>query len=109
MCVIALVAVGLGSEGISVNGGCRSSYCGNGCEVSSSLSLAFWYCLHLDSSSLQSREKGLIGELGLVLLADPVSGLMVLHCMLQDHDFKHLLDFRKGEPAFGDEVTDALG
>ena len=35
-------------------------------------------------------KKGLIGEQGLVLETDQVSGLMVSHCMLQDHDFKHL-------------------
>ena len=34
---------------------------------------------------------------------DPVSGLMVSHCMLQDHDFKHLLGLGMREFALGDE------
>ena len=36
-------------------------------------------------------EKGLVGELQLGLELDPVMGLMVLHNMLQDHDFQHFL------------------
>ena len=41
-------------------------------------------------------EKRLIGELGLVLELDPVPCLMVFHCMLQDHEFEHLLGFKVG-------------
>ena len=40
------------------------------------LSLAFWYCLHLDSSSLHWVRRDWQVQLGLVLLANPVSGLM---------------------------------
>ena len=54
-------------------------------------------------------EKGLLGELGLVLLEDPVSGLMESHCMLQDHDFEHLLGLGMGEFVLGDKVIDVLG
>ena len=49
------------------------------------------------------HEKGLVGELGLVLEQDPVTGLVVLHCMLQDHDFQHLLGLEVRECALGDE------
>ena len=59
-------------------------------------SLAFWYCSHQDSSSLHWGEQGLVGELRLVLLRDPVSGLLELHCMLLDHDFKHFLHLGVG-------------
>ena len=51
----------------------------------------------------------LVCELGLVLLADPVSGLVVAYCILQDHDIKHFLCFSLGEFALADEVTDAQG
>ena len=55
------------------------------------------------------REKGLVGELGLVLKLDPVPGLMVLHSMLQDHDFKHFLGFGMGELAHSDDVGSVGG
>ena len=48
-------------------------------------------------------KKGLVGELRLVLEMDPVSCIMVLHCMLQDHDFKHLLGLGMREFTKGDE------
>ena len=51
-------------------------------------------------------EKGLVGELGLGLEPYPVSGLTVLHFMLQDHDFKHFLGLRVREFALGEEVSD---
>ena len=37
---------------------------------------------------LTVQEEGLIHELGLVLLPNPVPGLMILNSMLQDHKFK---------------------
>ena len=40
-------------------------------------------------------------------MVDPASGLMISHCMLQDHDFEHFLCLGLGEFALGDEVTDA--
>ena len=52
-------------------------------------------------------EQGLVGEPRLVLLADPVSGLMEMHCVLQDHDFKHFLHLGMGEFVLGNKVTDA--
>ena len=48
-------------------------------------------------------KKGLVCELVMVLEVDPVSGFIVSHCMLQDHDFKHLLGLRVGEFALGSE------
>ena len=40
---------------------------------------------------LTVREEGLVGQLGLILLPDPIPSLMVLHSMLQDHYFEHFL------------------
>ena len=37
-------------------------------------------------------KKGLVDELGLVLEPDPVPCLMVLDCMLQEHDFEYFYD-----------------
>ena len=37
---------------------------------------------------------------------DPVPCLMVLHCMLQDHDFEHFYGLGMGEFALGDEGID---
>ena len=37
----------------------------------------------------------------------PVPGLVVSHCMLQDHDFKCLLDVSIGELALVDQCSDA--
>ena len=54
-------------------------------------------------------EKGLLGEMGLVLLVDPVSVLMESHCELHDHDFEYLLGLDMEEFTLGDEVTDAHG
>ena len=51
-------------------------------------------------------KKELVGELGLVLEPDLVSGLMVSHCMLQDHDFVHLLGLGVGKLALGNKGTD---
>ena len=48
-------------------------------------------------------EKGLLYKLGLIVELDPVPGLMVSHCMLQDHELKHLLCFRLGELGLGDK------
>ena len=64
-------------------------------------SLAFWYCLYWALG-----EKGLVGQLGLVLGLDPVLGFMLSHCMLKDHDFEHLLSFRVGEFTLVDEGGD---
>ena len=73
------------------------------------LSIAFWYCSHLDSQELTVGEEGLIGELGLVLLSYLVPSLMILYSMLENHDLQHLLGFGVGTPALSDEVGDALG
>ena len=54
-------------------------------------------------------EKGLVGKLRLVLLSDPVSGIVEVHCMLKEHDLQHLLGLGMGELAPGNEVTNALG
>ena len=54
-------------------------------------------------------KEGLVCKLGLVLLADPVSGLVVANYMLQDHDFKHFLYISLGELTLRDEVTYAHG
>ena len=35
-------------------------------------------------------EKGLVGQLGLILEPDPVPGFAVSHHMLEDHDLQHL-------------------
>ena len=66
-------------------------------------SLAFWYCSQCEFKQLTLGRKRLVGELGLVLETDPVSGLMVSHCMLQDHDFKHLLSLGMDKLALGNE------
>ena len=52
-------------------------------------------------------QEGLVYDLRLVLELDPVSALKVLHCMLQDHDFKHLLGLGVGKLTLGDEGADA--
>ena len=51
-------------------------------------------------------EKGLVGQLAVVLKLDPVPGFVEYHCMLQDHDFKHLLGFGVREFALVDEGSD---
>ena len=48
-------------------------------------------------------KKGLVGELGLIPETDPVSGLIISHCMLQDHDFKHLLGLGMREFTLADK------
>ena len=48
-------------------------------------------------------KKELVDELGLVLEMDPVSGLMVSHCVLQDHYLKQLLGLVMREFTLGDE------
>ena len=52
------------------------------------------------------REESLLGELGLILELDPVPCLVVLHSVLQDHKFKHLLGFRVKEFTLEDEGID---
>ena len=59
--------------------------------------------LTVQFEQLTLGKKGLVGKLGLVLEMDPVSGLMVLHCMLQNHDLKHLLGLGMREFTFGDK------
>ena len=51
-------------------------------------------------------EKSLVGELGLVLELNQAPCLMVSHCMLQDHEFWHLLGFGVREFTLGDEGND---
>ena len=51
-------------------------------------------------------KKGLVGELGLILKPDPVPCLMVMPCMLQDHDCEHFYGLERSEFALGDEGTD---
>ena len=53
-------------------------------------------------------EEGLIHELGLVLLPNPVPSLMVLNCMLEDHDHEHLNGWCMCKFRFCDEVTYVL-
>ena len=50
-------------------------------------------------------KKGLVGELGLVLELDLVPCHVVLHCVLQDHDFEHFYGLGVGEFALGDKGT----
>ena len=73
-------------------------------EVRSALpfSLAFWYCLHRDSSSCH-WERSYVGQLGLVLEPVLVPGFVVPHCMLKDHNFEHLLSVIVGEFTLIDE------
>ena len=60
--------------------------------------------LKVGLEQLAMGEKSLVGELELVLEPDPVPCLMVSHCMLQDHEIKHLLGFGVREFTLGDEV-----
>ena len=48
-------------------------------------------------------EKGLVAQLGLVLELDPVTVLMVPHCMLEDHNLQHLLHLIVGKPTAVDK------
>ena len=52
-------------------------------------------------------KKGLVGELGLVLELNVVPCLVVLHCMLQDHDFEYFYGLGVSEFTLQDEGTDA--
>ena len=47
-------------------------------------------------------------EMGLVLLSNPVPGLMVRYSMLQDHKFKCFSCLSIAKFWFGDEVTYVL-
>ena len=58
---------------------------------------------------LAMREEGLVCDLGLVLLPNPVPSLVVSHSVLENHYLHHLLGFWVREPALGDEVRNALG
>ena len=62
-------------------------------------SLAFLILLAPGFQQFALGKAGLACELDLVLLADPVSSLMVAYFMLQDYDFKHFLCFSLGELA----------
>ena len=53
-------------------------------------------------------KKGPVGELQLVLKPDPVQGLMVSHCMLEDHYLQHLLHLFMEELALVDEGYDLV-
>ena len=50
-------------------------------------------------------EKGLGGQLGLVLEPDPAPGFMVSHYMLEDHNLQHLLGLVLGKLALVHESS----
>ena len=55
------------------------------------------------------REEGLLHELGMVLLPNPVPSHVVLNSVLENHHLQHLLGFGVREPALGDKIRNALG
>ena len=62
-------------------------HCGEGGKISLTLLLSLLETLTAGLTQLAVGEKTLVGELGLVLEPDPVPCLVVLHCVLQDHEF----------------------
>ena len=88
---------------------CCEGHCGDGSEVSPSLLLGLLVLLALGLKQFAVIEKGMVGELGLVLEPDPIIGLMVSHGMLQDHDFQHFLGLAVGKLTVGDEGIDVNG
>ena len=69
-----------------MNGRCHGGHCSIGGEVGSFLLLHLLVLLTLGCEQFAVDEKGLVFELGLVLEVVPVSVLMVLHSVLQNHD-----------------------
>ena len=59
-------------------GGCS----GNGGQVSVTPLSGLLILLTMLFQQLTVREEGLVGQLGLILLPDPIPSLMVLHSML---------------------------
>ena len=74
-----------------------------GGEVCLALPLCLLVLLTLGLNQLAVGEEHPVGQLGLVLEPDSVPCLMVLHSMLQDHEWKHPLGFGVREFALGDE------
>ena len=74
-----------------MHGRYRGGHCCDGCDVRSSLLFGLLVLLAPVFKQFALGEQGLVSELRLVLLADPVPGLVELHCILQDHNFKHFL------------------
>ena len=105
--IVTIMAARVGRQGVCMYGGCWSGHCGYGCEVSWSPFFCHLILLTPRLEQLTLDKKALVSELGLVLELDPVSGLMASHCMLQDHDFKHLLGLWVGKLTVGKEGTDA--
>ena len=63
----------------------RWGWC-NGCHVSSALGLGLLKLLTPGFELFTVSQKGLVHQGGLVLQADPIPCLMILYCMLQDHN-----------------------
>ena len=67
-------------------GGCCRGHCSDGGEFGSALLLSLLVLLNVGLKQLAMGEKGLLCEMRLVFEPDPFPGLVVSHCMLQDHE-----------------------
>ena len=103
--VPTLIAAWWFGHGIYMQRWCCSGYWG---QISATPLFSFLILLTVSFKHFTMWEECLICKLGLVLLSNPVPGLMVLYSMLQDHKFKYFSFLSSAKFWFGDEVTYVL-